>query len=88
MMLSERGDRYQLLFTSSKNIDPSQSYGWLKVSAYGQIRREWPDKIFDLGPKSKNADNCVFSQFSVTVVKYTIVSICPKNITAKYECDY
>ena len=24
----------QLLFTSSKNIDPSQSYGWLKVSAH------------------------------------------------------
>ena len=32
--LKEESDTYQLLFTSSKNIDPSQSYGQLKVSAY------------------------------------------------------
>jgi hypothetical protein len=29
----EESEMYQLLFTS-KNIDPSQNYGWLKVSAY------------------------------------------------------
>jgi hypothetical protein len=32
--LKEESERYLLFFTSSKNIDPSQSYGRLKVSAY------------------------------------------------------
>ena len=32
--LKEESKMYQLLFTLSKNIDPSQRYGRLKVSAY------------------------------------------------------
>ena len=32
--LREESKMYQLLFTLSKNIDPSQRYGRLKVSAY------------------------------------------------------
>ena len=32
--LKEGNEIYQLLFTASKNIDPSQSYPWSKVSAY------------------------------------------------------
>ena len=32
--LIEESEIYQLLFTSSKNIDPSQSYRWSNISAY------------------------------------------------------
>ena len=32
--LKEESEIYRLLFTASKNIDPSQSYCWSKVSAY------------------------------------------------------
>ena len=56
-----------------------QSSSYLAVMFFGSIRKDCSEWIFDLGLKIQNTDNSVLSWLSVTVVKYTIVSILREN---------